>query len=164
VPYGTHIWQVADSSEMNSAFKLGVTKAKKEFFKVKPPSCKSWNTIDVIPIINYAFPILFGRVDKAKKAIADCGWGPLNYKLLQHPEVLKTKLKSPLTNQDQSSMPCFPLVSGGSNNGTVTINVTKGAAREATAAIVRSKLMSQGSINARKKRHELEENLALVAQ
>jgi hypothetical protein len=29
VPYGTHIWQVADSLEMNGAFKLGVTKAKK---------------------------------------------------------------------------------------------------------------------------------------
>jgi hypothetical protein len=61
-------------------------------------------------------------------------------------------------------MLCLPLVSGGSNNGTVTIKVTKGAAGEATAAIVRSELMSQGSINARKKMHEMEENLALVAQ
>ncbi len=61
-------------------------------------------------------------------------------------------------------MPCLPFVSGGSDNGTVTINVTKGAAREATVAIVRSKLMSQGSINAQKKRHEMKENLALVAQ
>jgi hypothetical protein len=107
---------------------------------------------------------LFGQVDKAKKAIADRGWRPLNYKLLQHPEVLKTKLESPLTNEDESSMPCLPLVSGGSDNGTMTINVTKGAAREATAAIVRSELMSQGSINAQKKRHEVEENLASVAQ
>jgi hypothetical protein len=79
-----------DSSEMNVAFKLGVTKAKIEFFNVKPPSCKSWSTTGVIPIINYAFPDSFGQVDKAKKAIADRVWGPLNYKLLQHPEVLKT--------------------------------------------------------------------------
>ncbi len=61
-------------------------------------------------------------------------------------------------------MPCLPLVSGGSNNGTVTINATKGADGEATVAIVRSELMSQGSINAEKKRHEMEENLASVAQ
>jgi hypothetical protein len=47
---------VADSSEMNGAFKLGITKAKKEFFNFKPPSCKSWSTMDVILIINYAFP------------------------------------------------------------------------------------------------------------
>jgi hypothetical protein len=78
VSYGTDIWPVADCSEMNGAFKLGVTTAKKEFFNVKPPSCKSWSTTDVIPIINYAFPDLFGQVDKAKKAIADRGWGPLN--------------------------------------------------------------------------------------
>jgi hypothetical protein len=50
------------------------------------------------------------------------------------------------------------------NKDTVTINITKGAAGEATAAIVRSELMSQGSINAQKKRHEMEENLALVSQ
>jgi hypothetical protein len=31
MPYGMHIWQVADSSEMNGAFKLGVVK---EFFNV----------------------------------------------------------------------------------------------------------------------------------
>jgi hypothetical protein len=73
VPYGTHIWQVADTSEMNCAFELGITKAKKEFFNVQPPSCKSWNTTDVILIINFAFPDLFRRVDKAKKAIANHG-------------------------------------------------------------------------------------------
>ena len=33
VSYGTHIWQVADSSEMNGAFKLGVTKAKKSLLQ-----------------------------------------------------------------------------------------------------------------------------------
>ena len=28
VPYGTHVWQVADSSEQNGAFKMALTKAK----------------------------------------------------------------------------------------------------------------------------------------
>jgi hypothetical protein len=90
VPHGTHIWQVADTSEMNGAFKLGVTKVKKVYFNIKPVSCQTWSTTDVIPIINHAFPDSFGRVDKAKKAICDRGWGPLNCKLLQHPKLLKT--------------------------------------------------------------------------
>jgi hypothetical protein len=68
-------------------------------------------------------------------------------------------------------MPCLPLVSGeglvpatNTDNGTVTINVTKVAVREATAAILRSKLMCQGSIHTQKKRHKKKENLASVAQ
>jgi hypothetical protein len=168
VPYGTHIWQVADSSEMNGAFKLGVTKAKKAYFNVKPVSCQTWSTTDIIPIINHAFPDSFGQVDKAKKAICDRGWGPLNYKLLQHPEVLKTKLASPpVLNQENEPfirMPRLPPLSGADTGTSLTINVTKGAAGEATAAIVRSELLREGSINARKKRHDREDNLASVAQ
>jgi hypothetical protein len=68
--------------------------------------------MDVILIINHAFPGSFGQVDKAEKAIADRGRGPLNYKLLQHPDVLITKPASLLTNEDESLMPCLPLVAG----------------------------------------------------
>jgi hypothetical protein len=28
VPYGTHLWQAADSLELNGTFKVGLTKAK----------------------------------------------------------------------------------------------------------------------------------------
>jgi hypothetical protein len=57
---------------------------------------------DIIPIVNGAFPTSFGGVDKSKKAIADCGWRPLNYALLQHPEVVKTK---PVTTNNKSAPP-----------------------------------------------------------
>jgi hypothetical protein len=50
-----HIWQVADSSEMNGAFKLSGLMANKKYFNAKPQSCKSWSrTTDVPVIINHA--------------------------------------------------------------------------------------------------------------
>jgi hypothetical protein len=52
VPYGMHIWQVANSSEMNGAFKLSGLMANKEYFNAKP-RCKS-TTTDVPAIINHA--------------------------------------------------------------------------------------------------------------
>jgi hypothetical protein len=36
VPYGTHIWQVHDSSEMNGSFKMAVTRAKRLIMSHKP--------------------------------------------------------------------------------------------------------------------------------
>jgi hypothetical protein len=35
VPYGTHIWQVADSSELNVSFKIALIKAKTEYLTYK---------------------------------------------------------------------------------------------------------------------------------
>jgi len=80
-----HIWQVADLSKLNGAFKMRVTRTEKEIYNAKPDSLKGkWKMTDIIPIVNGAFPTSFGWVDKSKKAIADHGWGPLNYALLQH--------------------------------------------------------------------------------
>lgn len=42
---------------------------------------------DIIPIVNCAFPESFGRVDKARKAIINRGWGPLNYAILLNPDL-----------------------------------------------------------------------------
>jgi len=35
VPYGTHVWQVGDSSEQNGAFKMRLTEAKQRVLKKK---------------------------------------------------------------------------------------------------------------------------------
>jgi hypothetical protein len=103
VPYETHIWQVADSSELNGAFKMGVTRTEKAIYNAKPDRLKGkWKMTDIIPIVNGAFPTSFGQVDKLKKAIADRGWGLLNCALLQHPEVVKTK---PVTTNNESALP-----------------------------------------------------------
>ena len=90
-------------SELSGALKMGVMRTEKAIYNAKPDSLKGkWKMTDIILIVNGAFPTLFGWMDKSKEAIADCGWGPLNYVLLQHPEVVKTK---PVITKDESAPP-----------------------------------------------------------
>lgn len=91
VPYGTHLWQVADSSELNGCFKIQLTKAKKNYRKFKPINNKSFESSDIIPLVRHAWDLSFGRASVAKKAIAARGWGPLNYVLLDHPGLIRFK-------------------------------------------------------------------------
>ena len=88
VPYGTHLWQVADSSEMNGSFKIELARAKGEYAKTMREG-QGWSTTDVVPLVNRAFFPSYGNVPNAKKAIAERGWNPLNCALLKHPDVLK---------------------------------------------------------------------------
>jgi hypothetical protein len=48
---------------------------------------------DIIRIFNIACQKSFARVDTNLKAIADCGWGTLNYVLLDHPELQEMKYR-----------------------------------------------------------------------
>jgi hypothetical protein len=89
VPYGTHIWQVADSSELNGCFKIALNKAKREYMKLKPWNNKKWLPTDIIPLINMAWVKSFARVDTARKAIIKRGWYALNYVLLDHPGLIR---------------------------------------------------------------------------
>jgi hypothetical protein len=84
---------VADSSELNGAFKMGLTNAKNLIYAAKPNDMKKWLVSDMIPILNRAFQISFGMVDKALKAIIDRGWGTLNYALLEHEDKARTLIK-----------------------------------------------------------------------
>lgn len=49
-------------------------------------------TLDIIPNLNLTWSTTLGNIENAKKAIRDRGWGPQNYKLLDHPsfQVLNT--------------------------------------------------------------------------
>jgi hypothetical protein len=44
---------------------------------------------DIVPLVAHAWNKSFGNIENAKKAIAQRGWGPLNFVLLDHPEVRK---------------------------------------------------------------------------
>ena len=46
---------------------------------------------DILPLINLIWPRSFGRRNTNQQAISDCGWNPLNRRLLTDPEILKTK-------------------------------------------------------------------------
>jgi len=52
VPYGTHVWQVADASELNGAFKMSLTKAKRDYVAIN--RLTSLGPTDIIPLINTA--------------------------------------------------------------------------------------------------------------
>jgi hypothetical protein len=90
VPYGTHLWQVADSSPMNGCFKSQLTKAKRDLLSFNTKSTSRFVQSDVIPLVRKAWYASFAKTEKAKSAIADRGWHPLNYKLLDHPSLKPT--------------------------------------------------------------------------
>jgi hypothetical protein len=45
---------------------------------------------DIVPLISHAWLESFAKTSSSKKAIAQRGWGPLNFALLDHPDVRKT--------------------------------------------------------------------------
>jgi hypothetical protein len=81
VPYGTHIWQVADSSQDNGLFKLKPVETKREYNKLK--GLESLTMSDIVPLVNTAFDSSFRLAHNTRTAIKERGWGPaLNYCLL----------------------------------------------------------------------------------
>jgi hypothetical protein len=44
---------------------------------------------DIIPLLRHAWDVSFGRANIAKKAVANRGWGPLNYVLLDSPDLIR---------------------------------------------------------------------------
>jgi hypothetical protein len=55
---------------------------------VLPPTIEQTN---IVRIVNVAWQHSFARVATNKRAIAARGWSPLNYNLLDHPEIQETK-------------------------------------------------------------------------
>jgi hypothetical protein len=71
VPYATHIWQVADSPQLNGSFKSELTKAKRKFFEIKAArGSHSFEMCDIVPLVTHAWSNSFGNSTNAKKAIA----------------------------------------------------------------------------------------------
>lgn len=52
---------------------------------------KSFVASEIIPILNYIWATTLGNARNEKKTISDLGWGPLNYRLLDHPAIQKQK-------------------------------------------------------------------------
>ena len=51
---------------------------------------------DIIPIVNYAWKG-FARVKINKRAIANCGWNPLNFNLFKNKQIAPTMTNSEIT-------------------------------------------------------------------
>jgi hypothetical protein len=142
--YATHYWQVADSSELNGTYKMALTRAKEVHFLAKPPGHRGWSSTDIIPLVNFAYPLSFGIVERGKKAIRNRGWGPLNYTLLRNADILSTKGRPA---EQETSEP----TGGGGDSSTVDVrthatalNTQKGYAAELLEGIVREAMKDDG--------------------
>jgi hypothetical protein len=90
VPYGTHLWQVADSPYLNGNFKTALTNAKRRLFEIKAAIGKNFEPTDIMPLVSSAWQESFGVCSNGIKAIATRGWGPLNYYVLDDPLLHRT--------------------------------------------------------------------------
>ena len=113
VPYVTHNWQVADSTEQNGCFKMALTKAKGAV--TNPLNKAKFYQTDIIALVKTAWEQSFARVHSNKKAICERGWFALNKALQLHPLVLKSK---PTDDNDDTEQPSF-------NNSKVTYGKQK---------------------------------------
>jgi hypothetical protein len=90
VPYGTHLWQPHNSTELNGTYKIKLFKEKHLYLMQKPIGKRdSFLTTDIIPLLNRIWEDSLGNRRKAKKAIVERGWGPLTYVLLDHKSLQK---------------------------------------------------------------------------
>jgi hypothetical protein len=92
VPYGTHIWQVVDSNHMNGIFKLVLTTEKRELLSFQTKGTSRFVQSDVIPLVKKGWAESFAKKEKAKTAFSQRRWNPLNYKILDHPNVNSSTL------------------------------------------------------------------------
>jgi len=101
VPYATHVWQVADASSLNGAYKIELAKAKCKYIEHR--NVPKFEPTDIIPLVNMAFAKSFGSQKNALKAIADRGWNPLNYNILATYQYFEKENTVDLTIEPTSS-------------------------------------------------------------
>ena len=89
IPYGTSYWQVGDSTEQNGCFKMSLTRAKKDLLTKKEAAQLEFavEKADIVAIVRTAWETSFACNWTNLKAVAERGWGPLNYNCLKHLEL-----------------------------------------------------------------------------
>ena len=116
-PYGTAYWQVGDSKEQNGSFKIAMTKEKCDIMIKKGQKMMEQciEPHEIMPILNFAWERSFVREDKNQNAISDRGWNPLNYNLLNNPDIRATmtfkEKQDELKNITSSISPPMPVIS-----------------------------------------------------
>jgi hypothetical protein len=163
VPYGTHIWQVADSSQVNGLFKMKVAETKRQYNELK--GTQSLLMSDIVPIVNTAFDASFRNAENTRHAISERGWGPsLNYCLL-----LDERLNGAPKNTEQSTVTASTSTNtnstitdvewnGGVKKFTVKFNNTKGFAAVMTDKIVDNRKRQEGRAKAAEERVRIMED------
>jgi hypothetical protein len=83
------MWQVGGSKQQNGQYKDISKEGKAKVLPMKTKHGLRFTTIkqDIMWIVCYSWEKIFARFETNKHAIAERGWGPLNYVLLDHPEL-----------------------------------------------------------------------------
>jgi len=144
---------------------MGVTKIKRQIYEAKPDNKKHFGPTDVIPILNYAYEQGFGHtnISSIKHAIADRGWYPANYALLNHPAVVvKTKESTMSSYSSSSSTPTTSLMEATTKRRIVfpeeeSINMSTGTAGEYMEKLLRDTLKKDGMRQKLKRQKEEED-------
>ena len=92
VPYGTHLWQVADAEQINGVFTQEFSKEKALMLKQLTESFSDakLTRIHIVPIFNLAWRRSFGNLERNKKAIRERGWRWCNRILLDSKTISST--------------------------------------------------------------------------
>jgi hypothetical protein len=124
VPYGTHLWQVADSSQINGKLKIEMTKEKCQYMKYKNNTTGLLVT-GIVPIVTGAFRQRFANVTNTTQAIAEQGWGPaLNYCLLLDSRLKLRPIDAPINLPVTNASSCSS--SDGNGSVALTFNMNNG--------------------------------------
>jgi hypothetical protein len=136
LPNGTGKWQVEDSSEHNGQWKTEMTRenGKLILYKTRIGIEMMISKSDAIPLINCVWPKWFARKATNKNAIRARGWYPANRKLLQDPEILKTKTLSTTESDNATNATNPPDETAGSR--TNSSNSTNAATTEQPTLLV----------------------------
>ena len=91
-PYGISYLQVSDSAKQNGCFKMYKAKVKTYLLEKKRAARLPFaiERTDIVLIIREAWKKSFAWVRTNIKAVAEWGWGLLNFNCLMHPELQMT--------------------------------------------------------------------------
>jgi ribosomal protein L29 len=112
VPHGTSMWQVRDSKQQNGQYKDNIKDAKEKLITMKTKQGMKFAIGKPANIETY------------RHAIAERGWGALNYVLLDHPELKAINDHVDMVNLTDNGDRYFP------QESLHNLNTTKGFAGE----------------------------------
>jgi len=108
IPNWTNGWQVGDAEQVNGRLHIEITKIKRKLMEFKRRLCMSRVLLpsDVAPIVTEATRVVFSDSSRqsVRHAIANRGFGPLNYALLDHPEIVADRRRHEMSASMEATM------------------------------------------------------------
>jgi len=151
VPYGTNLWQVGDSAQQNGAYKSRLTLEKQLLLEKKQEMRLDFkiDRHDVVGLVQRAWQHSFAKVESSRKAIAERGWNPLAYNLLDNSELYREKDDTAIKNAYQLAM-----IHGKENMDPSCLNLEDGVAKTMMDKIVEHKIRERALEQARNEQSE----------